>query len=199
VLAPLGGLAHVCLHGGNVTRGLLTPMLERLTARLGEHLPITDVAQVLIDDGADAGDAPQDVASTVTECYGRAAPLLGGRAMAGANSARATVLQRRLAHKTPRGVPKAPEEAQDGFLLVPASDSGKRFGERAQGVLPNLQLVRVAGQNALLFCREQGALSLEELQRLLQPCRAAYEETAFAPAASPHARCDINDWLLLDP
>lgn len=193
VLAPLGGLAHVCMHGGNITRGLLTPMLERLTSRLGEYLPITDVAQVLMDGGPDPEEA-QEATATITDCFTRAAPLLGARALTQSGTARAAVLRRHAGRNDDPA-----EEAPDGFLLTPGSEAGKQFGERAQAVLPNLQLVRVAGQNALLFCREQGALSLEELHRLLQPCRAAYEESAFSPQSSPHARCDINDWLPLDP
>jgi hypothetical protein len=62
-----------------------------------------------------------------------------------------------------------------------------------------LQLVRVPGQSALLFCREQGYLSLEDLQRVLRACRSAYQEAQVLPQSSPHARCDISDWMPLDP
>ena len=62
-----------------------------------------------------------------------------------------------------------------------------------------LQLVPVPGQSALLFCREQGYLSLEDLQRVLRGCRGAYQEAQLMPQSSPHARCDISDWLPLDP
>ena len=50
-----------------------------------------------------------------------------------------------------------------------------------------------------MFCREQGPLSLEDLERLLKPCRAAYEEVAPLPQVSPHARFDILDWTPLAP
>jgi hypothetical protein len=66
-------------------------------------------------------------------------------------------------------------------------------------VLPDVKLVRVPGQSDLMLCREQSSLSLEELQRVLRPCRGAYESLAGAPATSPHARFDILDWLPLDP
>jgi hypothetical protein len=141
-----------------------------------------------------AGEETTNLVTQVQDCFSRAVPLLGSRpAVASAGSARAAVLLRRTT-KTAE-----PTEEQDGFLLVPASDAGKEFGEQAQATFPALQLVRVAGQHALLFCREQGCLSLDELQRLLHSCRSAYQEAAVVPTTSPHSRSDINDWMPLDP
>jgi hypothetical protein len=88
---------------------------------------------------------------------------------------------------------------QHGFLLIPASDAGKAFGEEARQAVPELEIVRVAGQADLMCCREQGYLTPEELRPLLQACRQAYEETAVVPNQSPHARFDITDWVPLDP
>jgi hypothetical protein len=34
---------------------------------------------------------------------------------------------------------------------------------------------------------------------LIGPCHGAYEEMIVVPQASPHARCDIIDWVPLDP
>ncbi len=50
-----------------------------------------------------------------------------------------------------------------------------------------------------MFCREKDALTAEELEQILRPCRGAYEELAGAPPVSPHARFDIHDWTPLDP
>jgi hypothetical protein len=88
---------------------------------------------------------------------------------------------------------------QTSFLLVPASDAGRAFGEAAQQALKGLQTVRVPGQAHLMFAREQGYLSIEELQGLFRPCHAPYEEAILVPQASPHARFDIIDWVPLDP
>ena len=85
------------------------------------------------------------------------------------------------------------------FLLIPASDAGKQYGEEAQRVLPGVQLVNVPGQADLMFCREQNDLTVEDLDRILRPCRAAYEDAAGTPQSSPHARFDIQDWTPLDP
>ncbi len=89
--------------------------------------------------------------------------------------------------------------AQHAFLLAPASEAGKEFGDEAQRALPHLELVRVPGQADLMFCREQGYLSAEDVQRIFRACRRAYEETAVVPTTSPHARFDIVDWVPLDP
>ena len=65
--------------------------------------------------------------------------------------------------------------------------------------MPGLHLVNVPGQSDLMFCREQGRLAAEDVERILKSCRPAYEEVANAPVASPHARFDIQDWSPLDP
>jgi hypothetical protein len=88
---------------------------------------------------------------------------------------------------------------QDAYLLVPASEPGKHFGNAAAECTKDVQLVRVPGQAHLMVCREQGFLSAEDLQKLLQPCREAYAEMAFSPTQSPHSRFDITDWVPLDP
>jgi hypothetical protein len=90
-------------------------------------------------------------------------------------------------------------DGQHAYVLIPASEAGKAYGEEVRRALPQVQLVRVPGQAALLFCREQNYLRLEEIQRVLAPCRRAYEEAVVTPLASPHARQDILDWIPLDP
>jgi hypothetical protein len=88
---------------------------------------------------------------------------------------------------------------QHSFLLIPASEAGKAFGEQARLVRPDLLLVNVPGQADLMFCREQLTISAEEMDRLLHECRAAYLDLASVPLTSPHARFDIQDWTPLDP
>jgi hypothetical protein len=96
-------------------------------------------------------------------------------------------------------VPSRIGGAQFNFLLIPAGEPGKAYGEAAQKALADLQVVRVPGQADLMFCREQGPLSFDDLERVLKPCRAAYEATATLPQASAHARFDILDWMPLAP
>jgi hypothetical protein len=84
-------------------------------------------------------------------------------------------------------------------LLVPASEAGKEYSEVVREALPKLQVVRVPGQAALMFCREQGWLSMEDLQQVVGPCRRAYDESSTSPVTTPHARIDIVDWIPLDP
>jgi hypothetical protein len=113
----------------------------------------------------------QDVASQTRQCLERAEPLVSGKDPA----------------------------SQQAFLLIPASEAGKQFGEEARKAVPEVKPVHVPGQADLMFCREQGLLTLEDLQQLLAPCRPAYETLANVPHSSPHARCDIMDWVPLDP
>jgi hypothetical protein len=88
---------------------------------------------------------------------------------------------------------------QHAFLLVPGSDAGKDFSVCAKKLLPRLEVLRVPGQADLMFCREQGYLSPEELKRMFRTCRQAYDERAASPNTSPHARFDLVDWVPLDP
>jgi hypothetical protein len=90
-------------------------------------------------------------------------------------------------------------EAQPSFLLIPASDPGKAFGEKAKQAVPELDLVLVSGQSDLMFCREQGYLAFEELRPAFHHCRQAYDDLSPVPNSSPHARFDITDWMPLDP
>jgi hypothetical protein len=91
------------------------------------------------------------------------------------------------------------ESKQQHYLLLPVSEAGKNLGDEAKQAVPTLHLVRVPGQADLMFCREQGNLTPEDLQRLLKNCRNAYKDLSALPAQSPHARFDITDWVPLDP
>jgi hypothetical protein len=113
----------------------------------------------------------EDLAAQTQECFANAIPLVSG----------------------------ADPSQQQAHLLIPASEAGKAFGEEARKTIPELKIVHVPGQADLMFCREQGYLNIQDLQRLLRPCRAAYEELTGAPQSTPHSRCDIIDWMPLDP
>jgi hypothetical protein len=167
-LGPLGGLHRACTSSADLMRSLAGPLVEQAATCLGEHLPVTDVAQVEFSLAQATGG---DVAAQAQRYFRSAAPLVPSRA----------------------------EEGQFGFLLIPAGDTGKAYGEAVQKAVAGLQVVRVPGQADLMFCREQGPLSLDDLERLLKPCRAAYQEAASVPQASPHARFDILDWTPLTP
>jgi hypothetical protein len=185
VLAARGGLYKACVTAADLRRHLVCPLLDQAVVALANHLPITDVAQVEFSMGA---TAEGDVRARMKAYHASAAPLVGAAAA------------------VPSGVvgvgggdePETPSR-QHAFLLIPASEAGKRYGEEALEALPNLRLVNVPGQADLMFCREQDALDPEELERLLRPCRAAYDELAHNPPTSPHSRFDIQDWAPLDP
>jgi hypothetical protein len=191
VLGPLGGMHQALLNHSDLQRNLMNPLLDQAAQYLGELLPVTDVAQVLIEANAEP-DSPE-LGAQAREFNDCAVPLVEPAATGvQATSERASSWSIK---------PESAEnEANDSaFLLVPASEAGKLYSEVVREALPQLQVVRVPGQAALMFCREQGWLSMEDLQQVVAPCRRAYEDQANSPVTSPHARCDIVDWIPLDP
>jgi serine/threonine protein kinase len=186
VLAARGGLHKACLGTNDLVRHLLVPLLNQAVGTLSDHLPVTDVAQVefsLPHTGAG------DLAARIRTYHANAAPLLSRAEAVSPSSGKSRPLET-------KGGARAEHPS---FLLIPVSESGKQFGEQARRALPELHLVNVPGQADLMFCREQGGLKAEDLERILHTCRAAYDEVAHAPALSPHARFDVQDWTPLDP
>jgi serine/threonine protein kinase len=118
-----------------------------------------------------AASGHEDIAQQVRACFDKAAPLM--ESSGGADQA--------------------------AFLLTPASESGKALADHATRAVQSLEIVRVPGQTDLMFCREQGFLSPEDLKRVLRTCRQAYAERTVSPNTSPHARFDFADWMPLDP
>jgi hypothetical protein len=186
VLGPLGGLQRALVSGSELMRILGEPLVNQTAALLGELLPITDVAQAILESSGQAG-SPRPISAAEALpckfCLDSASPLV-------------------------RTDPQLPAVKTSGekatpptfdFLLIPASEAGRRYGEEAKNTFPPLHLVTVPGQADLMFCREQNYLTVDDIQKLLQPCRSAYEEASVTPPTSPHARCDICDWVPLNP
>jgi hypothetical protein len=194
VLGPNGGLYQALNGAVDLSRHLLGPLLTAAAGYLGELLPTTDVAQVLLD-GPGPGGGEETLAEQARDYFTSAAPLID-RAGARLQAAPAAKAAMDATAWKPEVAVSASEHA---YLLIPASDAGRAYGEQMQKVLPQLHVVRVPGQAALMFCREQGWVTLEDLQQVLAPCRRAYEELAVAPVNSPHSRTDIVDWIPLDP
>jgi hypothetical protein len=201
VLAKRGGLQKACLGTNDVLRFLAGPLVTQAVETLSMHLPITDVAQVEFSIG---DTAEGDVSARIHAYNTQAEPLLHHEAAVGSgrmslvgsaadfHAAGATRNDMQLAGK-------GNEDDQPTFLLVPASESGKQYGELAEQELPGVHLVTVPGQADLMFCREQASLRVEDLERLMRVCRSAYEETVHVPHTSAHARFDVQEWTPLDP
>ncbi|HTU90858.1 MAG TPA: tubulin-like doman-containing protein [Gemmataceae bacterium] len=203
VLAPRDGLQKALLSTTDLMRHLTAPLISQTVSCLSNHLPITDVAQVELaveDQTAAGGGDEAGLATRIHKYYGLAAPALLPMRSKRRSGIHQTVAVGVGAGDSPADREEAKPASKDQvFLLVPASDSGKWYGEQAQGVLDGLQLVNVPGQADLMFCREQAELNLEDLERILRACRPAYEEAVNVPTSSPHARFDIQDWMPLDP
>jgi hypothetical protein len=194
VLAPRGGLLKMCLDTADLVRHFAAPLLNQAISSLSEQLPITDVAQA----EASGGDGLVD---RIMAYHAQAVPLLHKAESVGSGVRRGVLVgaggSNALDGRSPRR-PIDPQE-QRSYLLIPASEAGKEFGEMAREALPELNLVNVPGQADLMFCREQSGLTLADLERILHPCRNVYHEHCLVPQTSPHARFDIQDWTPLDP
>jgi eukaryotic-like serine/threonine-protein kinase len=206
VLRARGGLQKACLSTQDVMRHLATPLVTQAVETLSSHLPITDVAQVEFSNGA---TEEGDLTARIHAYHEQAVPLVGHEAGVASGSMRhleagdgdlgfaAPVhVTQPVLHLNDKNAANAHEPM---FLLIPASDDGKKYGEVAQQELPGIHLVTVPGQADLMFCREQACLRLEDLERLIHICRNAYEEWAHDPPRSAHARFDVQEWTPLDP
>ena len=74
VLAPLGGLHHLCTGSGDLLKGLAGPLIDQAAECLGELLPVTDVAEVEFSAASANG---KDIQSRAQLHFERAAPLVG--------------------------------------------------------------------------------------------------------------------------
>jgi hypothetical protein len=189
VLAMRGGLYQACSTTNDLVRHLVAPLLTQATVCLANQLPVTDVAEVEM---GLAQQIPGEIEARIRSDHENAAPLPCAP-LVGATTVRNSARMKAIRQTT------VIRRRDHSFLLVPASDAGKAYGEAAAEVLPHLHLVTVPGQADLMFCREKDALTTEELEQILRPCRGAYDEVAGAPPVSPHARFDVNDWTPLDP
>ncbi|HZV04217.1 MAG TPA: tubulin-like doman-containing protein [Gemmataceae bacterium] len=201
VLAARDGLQKALMSTTDLIRHLMAPLISQAVNCLSNHLPITDVAQVELSVEEKAGTSNQ-ADSTLREhihnYYHLAAPALLYKSNKQPSGVHSLVTAGGGGDDKPGGSDSTAGRDR-GFLLVPASDAGKRYGDQTQKLLPDMQLVNVPGQADLMFCREQTELSLNDLDRILRACRPAYDEASNVPQSSPHARFDIQDWMPLDP
>jgi len=189
VLSHRGGLYQSCVTPQDLTKHLIIPLLNQAITYLGSQLPITDVAEVEL--GLDP-TVVGPILERILSYHDAAVPAVQ---LPVSEPNRPTTGQRNW---RPADASTTPKEGPS-FLLIPASASGKEFGHQAEQVLPRVHLVMVPGQADLMFCREQMALTFEDIERLLQTCRHAYDQAVTVPNLSPHARFDIIDWSPLEP
>jgi hypothetical protein len=196
VLGPLGGLFRAATNTPDLMRHLVSPLIGQAVAALSKHLPITDVAQVeLVTETTAEGD----LAARVQLYHENATPLLHAAGMSSRQVRHVGAGIAAEGNGAAQHDDGAPGSKQHSFLLIPASDAGKKFGQEAKELLPHLHLVSVPGQADLMFCREKVTVNNEDLDRILRSCRSSYEEVAYVPTTSPHSRFDIQEWTPLDP
>ena len=84
------------------------------------------------------------------------------------------------------------------FLVLHDSEAGHELEQAARTALGRVQVIRTPYSCDLYLCRD-AVIPAAALQLLLATCREAYRATVVQPGTSPHARCDIVDWLPLEP
>ncbi|HMP15594.1 MAG TPA: hypothetical protein PKD72_01105 [Gemmatales bacterium] len=99
---------------------------------------------------------------------------------------------------TPSIASKTPSNEESDFLLVPNTESGKQFTELAVKSLDRLKVISINVVTDIFICREQGNLSLSDIQQMVQHCKDEYEQNKHSLVSSPHARMDTQDWLPLE-
>ncbi len=196
VLTVQGGLFKACLGSTDFQRHLIPALLSHSITMLGTLLPITDVAEVELS----LGETQEgDLTGRIQSYHEQATPVMGA-----SQSTPVEALSGSSSRSSPLGAGSRSRESgrtdnQISFLLIPGSQAGKKYGEQARGQVDELHIVNVPGQADLMFCREQSYLRLEDLERIMNSCRAASEAAVTLPNSSPHSRFDIQDWAPLDP
>jgi serine/threonine protein kinase len=88
---------------------------------------------------------------------------------------------------------------ESGYVVLPATQAGLELVEEIGKVMPGAKALHAPGQTSeIMVCREQGHLTLADLQQVFSHCREAYRELAARTATSPHARFDVLEWIPLD-
>lgn len=168
VMNPMGGLFSLCMNNSDLARALNGPLLQGTATYLNQHLEVTDVCQ-----------AELSTAKTL-----------------GVDLAAQTKVFHHLA--TPSIASKAPVMEESDFLLVPSTESGKQFTEQAIKTLDHLKVIPISVVTDIFICREQGHLTLSDVQQVFQHCKDEYEQNKSSLVGSPHARMDTQDWLPLE-
>lgn len=119
---------------------------------------------------------------------------------ASAAAARNLDLAGRIAEYHRRAAPVAgrPGADEQTLVLVPDSAPGRNYASLVQRTLAGVQTIPVADDpTGLLFCREHGYLTVDELLGLLANCRPFYQQSLANPHTAPHSRYDVAEWIPL--
>lgn len=168
VMKPMGGLFTLCMNNSDLARSLNGPLLQGTASYLNQHLEVTDVCQ---------------------------AELSTAKAL-GVDLSAQTKVFHHLA--TPSIASKTPTNEETDFLLVPSTEAGNQFTELAVKELKSLKVIPISVVTDIFICREQGNLTLPDLQQVFQHCKDDYEQNKSSLVSSPHNRMDTQDWLPLE-
>ncbi len=168
VMKQMGGLFSLCMNNSDLARALNGPLLQGTATYLDQHLEVTDVCQAELSTAMTLG---VDLAAQTKVFHHMATPSIAS---------------------------KTPVEEESDFLLVPSTEAGKQFTELAVKELKSLKVIPISVVTDIFICREQGSLTLADLQQVFQHCKDDYEQNKSSLISSPHARMDTQDWLPLE-
>jgi hypothetical protein len=168
VMKPMGGLFTLCMNHSDLARALNGPLLQGTAAYLNQHLAVTDVCQAELSTAAALG---VDLAAQTKVFHHLATPSIAS---------------------------KSNTSDESDFLLVPNTDAGKQFTQLAVKALDKLKTISISVVTDIFICREQGNLTLGDIQQVVQHCKDEYEQNKSSLVSSPHARMDTQDWLPLE-
>ncbi len=109
------------------------------------------------------------------------------------------VAQTKALHRLAQPSIPSKRGGEKDFLLVPDSTAGKTFIEMAKQAVPDMTILTIQSPTDLLICREQPAITPQDMREILQNCKSAYQELFVSNLTNPHARCDLMEWMPLDP
>ncbi len=109
------------------------------------------------------------------------------------------VAQTKALHRLAQPSIPVKKGGEKDFLLVPDSPAGQQLIELAKQAVPELTILTIQSPTDLLICREQPSITPQDLREMLQNCKKAYQEMFVANLTNPHNRCDLMEWLPLDP
>jgi serine/threonine protein kinase len=155
-------LVNVCLTSANVLKNVESAMLQTAEQFIADRLGEWNVAEMFLQQHADAALAVEEVASFFTE----AAPQLPG--------------DRRSAI------------SELCVLSAPSGPAGERLREVVRQALPDIDWQAAIGDEDILLYRERINLPLSELPQLGPLAQDAYRQMSSAEHFTPHCRCDID-------
>ena len=155
-------LVNVCLTSTNVLKNVESAMLQTAEAFIADQLGDVNVAEMFLEQYADAQQAADEIAGFFAE----SAPELSSER---------------------RG-----QGAELCVLAAPPGPAGDRFRDLTASALPDVEWQSAPGDENILLYRELANMPLADLPQLGPLGQDAYRQMSAAEHFTPHCRCDVE-------